>query len=83
MAKISLNIALPAYQYEALYTGAARNLVAHSLDGRKVQLPLSAFQRFLNHQGIYGVFEVEFDDQHKLVNVRQLQDLSPTQHSNY
>lgn len=77
MAKIAVNIALPAYQYEALYKGVAKNLVAHSLDGRKVQLPLVAFQRFLKHQGIYGIFEVEFDVNHKLTSVRQLQDFSP------
>ena len=52
MAKIVLNVALPAFKYEAMYAGAAKNLVANSLDGRKVQLPLSAFQRFVTHQGI-------------------------------
>ncbi|NVK74290.1 DUF2835 domain-containing protein [Marinomonas sp. CT5] len=72
MAKIVLNVALPASKYEAMYSGAAKNLVASSLDGRKVQLPLSAFQRFLTHQGIYGFFEVEFDDTNKLVGVTQI-----------
>ncbi|MDB4837369.1 DUF2835 domain-containing protein [Marinomonas sp.] len=73
MAKIVLNVALPAFKYEALYAGAAKNLVASSLDGRKVQLPLASFQRFLTHQGINGFFEVEFDDDNnKLIGVTQL-----------
>ncbi|MFQ3187404.1 DUF2835 family protein [Marinomonas primoryensis] len=72
MAKVVLNVALPAFKYEAMYAGLAKNLVASSLDGRKVQLPLSAFQRFVTHQGIYGVFEVEFDDMNKLIGVTQI-----------
>ena len=72
MAKVVLNVALPAFKYEAMYAGSAKNLVASSLDGRKVQLPLSAFQCFVTHQGIYGVFEVEFDDMNKLIGVTQI-----------
>tara|TARA_R110002033_G_scaffold14720_3_gene42600 strand:- start:5013 stop:5240 length:228 start_codon:yes stop_codon:yes gene_type:complete len=72
MAKIVLNVALPAFKYEAMYAGAAKNLVASSLDGRKVQLPLSAFQRFVTHQGIYGFFEIEFDDMNKLIAVTKV-----------
>jgi len=72
MAKVVLNVALPAFKYEAMYAGSAKDLVASSLDGRKVQLPLSAFQRFVTHQGIHGVFEVEFDDTNKLVGVTQI-----------
>lgn len=72
MAKIVLSVALPAFKYEALYSGTAKNLVANSLDGRKVQLPLSAFKRFLTHEGINGVFEVEFDDSNKLIAVYKI-----------
>lgn len=72
MAKLVLSVALPAFKYEAMYAGAAKHLVADSLDGRKVQLPLAAFQRFVTHQGINGVFEVEFDDSNKLIGITQL-----------
>ena len=72
MAKVVLNVVLPAFKYEAMYAGSAKSLVASSLDGRKVQLPLSAFQRFVTHQGIHGVFEVEFDDTNKLIGVTQI-----------
>ena len=72
MTKVVLNVALPAFKYEAMYAGSAKSLVASSLDGRKVQLPLSAFQRFVTRQGIYGVFEVEFDDTNKLIGVTQI-----------
>ncbi|PYF83233.1 uncharacterized protein DUF2835 [Marinomonas alcarazii] len=72
MAKLVLNVALPAFKYEAMYAGSAKNLVANCLDGRKVQLPLSAFQRFVTHEGIYGFFEVEFDDRNKLIGVTKI-----------
>jgi len=73
MAEVVLDVALSAFKYEAMYTGLVKNLVASSLDGRKIQLPLSAFQRFVTHQGIHGLFEVEFDDKNKLIAVTRLQ----------
>lgn len=72
MAKIVVEVILSASQYEAAYSGIAKNVVASSLDGRKVKLPLSAFQRFVSYRGVNGIFEVEFDDRHKLVGVTQI-----------
>lgn len=72
MAKIVVEVMLTALQYQTMYAGQARNVVAHSLDGRKVQLPLSAFQRFITHQGIDGIFDVEFDDKNKLVAITRI-----------
>ncbi|REG86482.1 DUF2835 family protein [Marinomonas pollencensis] len=72
MAKIVVEVILSATQYEAAYSGVAKNVVASSLDGRKVQLPLSAFQPFVSYRGVNGIFEVEFDSRNKLVGVTQI-----------
>jgi len=72
LANIVVEVTLSALQYQTLYSGQAKNVVAHSLDGRKVQLPLSAFRRFVTHGGIDGFFDVEFDDQHKLVAITRI-----------
>lgn len=71
MAKVTIDVSLPAYQYQEMYKGSKKYLVAHSRDGRKIQLPLSVFQRFVTRKGVYGTFEVEFDENRKLVSIRK------------
>lgn len=72
MATVTVDISLPAYKYKEMYQGSVKYLVAKSRDGRMIQLPLSIFQRFVTHKGVYGAFEIEFDDNKKLVNIDKL-----------
>jgi hypothetical protein len=72
MAKIVIDVSLSAYKYKEMYRGTIKSLVAQSRDGRMVQLPLNIFQQFVTHQGIFGSFEVEFDDNRKLVGIQKL-----------
>lgn len=72
MAAVILDINLSAFKYKQMYQGTAKYLVAQSRDGRQVQLPLSIFKSFVTHQGVFGSFEVEFDENRKLIGVRKL-----------
>lgn len=72
MAKVTIDINLPAYQYQEMYRGSKKYLLAESRDGRKIQLPLTVFQKFVTRKGVYGTFEVEFDDNRKLVNIEKI-----------
>lgn len=72
MATVTIDISLPAYQYQEMYSGSKKFLVAMSRDGRRIQLPLSVFQRFVTHNGIHGTFVVEFDENRKLVDINKV-----------
>ncbi|TDO99005.1 DUF2835 domain-containing protein [Marinomonas balearica] len=72
MAIIVIDVNLSAFKYKEMYKGTVKNLVAHSRDGRKVQLPLIAFQKFVTHHGLFGSFEVEFDESKKLVGIKKI-----------
>lgn len=72
MAKIVLDISVSAFKFKEMYKGTAKNLIAKSRDGRNVQLPLTIFTSFVTHQGLYGTFEVEFDDNRKLVGINKV-----------
>ncbi|WP_191602844.1 DUF2835 domain-containing protein [Marinomonas algicola] len=72
MAKIVLDISISAFKFKEMYKGTVKSLVAKSRDGRNVQLPLSIFTSFVTHQGLYGTFEVEFDENRKLVGVSKI-----------
>lgn len=72
MGKIVLDVDLSAYKYKEMYKGTKKFLLARSRDGRNVQMPLDLFRPFLTHQGIFGSFEVEFDENRKLVDIKKL-----------
>ncbi len=72
MAKIVIDVSVSAFKFKEMYRGTVKNLMAKSRDGRNVQLPLKIFQPFVTHQGLYGTYEIEFDERNKLVGVNKI-----------
>lgn len=71
---IHFRLAIPAADYLAYYKGRVREVVITLSDGRRVKFPASALQSVVSHQGIYGVFELRFDAQHKLLGLHRIGD---------
>ena len=69
---IRFRLAISAEKYLAYYQGRAQDIVARSEDSRKLRFPASAIRKFLTHEGIFGTFEIQFDEHNKLIEVRQL-----------
>lgn len=65
MRRLTLDITIPADRYEALYSGAAKDVQVVSREGLRVRFPGRILQRFLGHNGIHGTFVIEFDDGNK------------------
>lgn len=57
------------------YEGNAKHLIVTLNDGQRVQLPLDNFRPFISDLGLYGEFEVIFDQNFKLVSLKQLNDV--------
>ena len=68
--RFSLDISAPLYQ--SYYMGAAKFVKVRSDDGRTLRFPASALQKFVNHSGIQGRFEIVFDDRCKLVSISRV-----------
>lgn len=73
MPSLVLDIALPAERFLAVYQGRANRVLLYSRDGRKVSLPAHHLRPLLRHDGIHGVFELEFSAAGELLDLRQLQ----------
>lgn len=73
MPSLVLDIALSAERFRAVYQGRANRVLLFSRDGRKVSLPAHHLRPFLRHDGIYGVFALEFSAAGELLELRQLQ----------
>lgn len=72
MPRVICPIALSADRWLPFYRGELRALLVRSLDGRSVQLPAASLQRFVDMDGLNGIFVVDFTDGGKLVRIERL-----------
>lgn len=65
-------LALTTEKYLEYYKGNAKNIVARSENGKNIKFPANAMQGFLTHEGIFGLFEIQFDKNNKLIKIIQV-----------
>ncbi len=65
MKRLTLDLNIPAAQYQSLYDDTVRDVQALAREGLRVRFPGRILQRFVDHNGISGTFVIEFDDFHK------------------
>ena len=66
-----LALDIDAEEYRRLYAGQARYVVARATNGQNIRFPASFLRRFVNHDGIRGVFEIEVTDNNRLLDLRR------------
>ncbi len=71
MPEYRFAITIPASEYLRYYQGSARQVLVHDTQGRRVQFPASALQKFVTREGISGHFVLVTDENHKLVEIRR------------
>lgn len=64
-----LNIS--AEQYKAYYQGQVQFVQVQGHDGRTIRFPASAIRGFLTAEGVTGDFEIQFDENNKLVGLKR------------
>jgi len=69
---VIISLAIDVRQYESYYSGHVRDVVAISVDGRTIRFPANILQPFVTHEGISGVFELQYGEDGKLINIAQL-----------
>lgn len=68
--RVVLNI--PVNVIHSYYSGAAREIVATTRDGRTVRFPANILRPFVTHDGVHGEFAIEFDANHRFVAIHRL-----------
>jgi hypothetical protein len=71
---IRFRLAIPADIYLAYYKGQVREVVVHTVNGLRIQFPANALQSVVGHHGVYGLFELRYDANHKLVGLQRVGD---------
>ncbi|MEM9742257.1 MAG: DUF2835 domain-containing protein [Pseudomonadota bacterium] len=69
-----VHLAISASELARYYRGAARQVLAVDVAGRRVSFPAALLRPHVGHGGLQGWFELETDDQHRLRNFRRLTD---------
>ncbi|MEH6502433.1 MAG: DUF2835 domain-containing protein [Cycloclasticus sp.] len=65
-------LAIPAEKYLSVYKGHAKTISTLSIDGRRVEFSAEKVRRFLTHDGVYGVFEMEISAEQKFLAIKRL-----------
>ena len=72
MPRLDVEVRLPAHEYLKHYRMPGAQVFARARDGRRVQFPAGALQRFVDHGGVFGWFRLEFDATGKLLAIERL-----------
>ena len=71
-SSIRFRLAISAEDYLAYYQGNAQVVVARSEDNKTIRFPASAIRKFVTNEGVYGKFEITFDDNNKLISIQSI-----------
>jgi hypothetical protein len=72
MRSLVVNLHIAADEYQRLYQGAARDVLAYSADGQRVRFPAMILRPFVTHAGIRGRFRIDFDEQNRFQAIQRV-----------
>lgn len=70
--RIRFHINLSNEEFLRHYSGRAQAVIVLAEDGRRVRLPARNFRNFITKEGIQGRFEVELDDNNRLIKMTKI-----------
>ena len=59
-------------EFERLYSGEAREVLARADDGRIVRFPLLALRPYVLRDGVRGRFRLRFDSDNRLLGLQRI-----------
>ncbi|GHE21307.1 DUF2835 family protein [Halomonas urumqiensis] len=72
MPSIDLAIDLSREACLAHYEGRAGQVIARSLDGRRVVFPAEALRRVVTRDGVRGIYRLCFSDAGRFISIQRL-----------
>lgn len=72
MKQITVDIAIPADHFKALYSGTVKDVQVVSREGLRVRFPGHILKRYVDHEGVYGTFRIEFDESNKFRTITKI-----------
>lgn len=72
MQAVVINLAISAEEYQRIYQGAVKDVLAVSVDGRRIRFPAMILRPYVTHTGIQGRFQIIFDAQNRFAGIERL-----------
>jgi adenine deaminase len=69
---VQFYLSLTSERYMAYYKGKASSIQTRSIDNKTIRFPANAIREFLTHDGIHGLFEIQFDKNNKLIKIEKI-----------
>ena len=66
------SLSISPEEMQRYYRGEASSVIVLSDKGLRLQFPARFLRSFVGPSGVSGRFEIEYDDQGKLLNLRQI-----------
>ncbi|MDE2387848.1 MAG: DUF2835 domain-containing protein [Betaproteobacteria bacterium] len=70
--RVQVVLIIPAQQLLLYYEGAVDTVAAKTTDGRIVHFPANVLRSVVQNHGVYGTFELVFDEHCKFVSIRRI-----------
>jgi hypothetical protein len=71
MQRFSFGLDISAEKYLRYYQGNAKSVVVVTDDGLTLKFPANNLQKYVTRDGIHGRFEIDVDEDHKIVAFRK------------
>lgn len=73
MTGLIVDINIPVDEYQRLYAGAVKDVLAVSRGGKRVKFPAKILVPYVEHTGISGSFFIEFNEDFRFKSIKKLQ----------
>lgn len=64
-----VELAISKQELLKYYRGAASQISAVATDGQTILFPVTAIQPFVTHEGVFGRFQLQVNDQGRLLKI--------------
>jgi len=72
--RVQIVLKISEYQLLAYYEGNVDTVAARTTDGRIIHFPANILRSVVQSHGVYGTFELVFDEKHKFVSITRTHD---------
>ncbi|QEI12612.1 DUF2835 domain-containing protein [Cellvibrio japonicus] len=72
MKSIDVHLSISAEEFQHLYQGSVRDVLAIADDGRRIRFPAAILRPYVLHDGIRGWFRIHFDEHHRFKSIERM-----------
>lgn len=72
VTSVRFRLAISADEFQRLYSGSVRDVVALAEDGRRIRFPASILRPYVQHTGVQGYFVLHFNEENRFQGIERL-----------